>query len=99
MLNIVPSNQFRKDLKLAKSVAERMSDAIQISQQSSSHARRIAELTESQLASINEVRNKIDSISSVVSQTSQTSEESADIARSVSEDVRKMSQIVKDYKK
>ena len=85
--------------KLAKSVAERMSDAIQISQQSSSHARRIAELTESQLASINEVRNKIDSISSVVSQTSQTSEESADIARSVSEDVRKMSQIVKDYKK
>ncbi|MBQ8978297.1 MAG: hypothetical protein IJ080_00875 [Oscillospiraceae bacterium] len=83
--------------ELAQSVADRMSDAIRASEQSSAHAKRIAELTESQLRSINEVRSKIDSISSVVSQTSQTSEESAEIARSVTGEVRRMSQIVKDY--
>ncbi|MBR4223671.1 MAG: hypothetical protein IKR73_02565 [Oscillospiraceae bacterium] len=85
--------------KIAKSVADRMTDAIGASEQSSCHAKHIAELTESQLRSINEVRNKIESISSVVSQTSQTSEESAEIARSVSEEVRSLGQIVRDYKR
>ena len=85
--------------ELAGRVAERMNEAIRISEQSSAHSRRIADITEDQVKSINEIRNKIDSISYVVSQTSQTSEKSAEIARSVSGEVQEMSKIVKEYRK
>lgn len=85
--------------ELAGRVADRMNEAIRISEQSSAHSRRIAELTESQVTSINEVRNKIESISYVVSQTSQTSEKSAEIARSVSGEVQEMAKIVKEYRR
>ena len=78
----------------AHRVAERMEDVISVSQRSSEHSKRIAELTRSQADSIEAVKVKIENISYVVSQTSQTSEESAEIARSVSEEVRRMNRIV-----
>ncbi len=80
---------------LASRVAERMNDVIEISEQATEHSNIISSLTKSQVDSINAVKVKIENISYVVSQTSQTSEESAEIARSVSEEVRRMNDIVK----
>ena len=72
-----------------------MNDVIEISEQSSERSKLIARLTQNQVESINAVKVKVENISYVVSQTSQTSEESAEIARNVSEEVRRMTAVVK----
>ncbi|MBQ4364440.1 MAG: hypothetical protein II782_10615, partial [Oscillospiraceae bacterium] len=81
--------------ELARRVADRMNDVIEISEQSSERSKLIARLTQNQVESINAVKVKVENISYVVSQTSQTSEESAEIARNVSEEVRRMTAVVK----
>ena len=72
-----------------------MNDVIEISEQSSERSKLIARLTQNQVESINAVKVKVENISYVVSQTSQTSEESAEIARNVSEEVRRSTAVVK----
>ena len=81
--------------ELARRVADRMNDVIEISEQSSERSKLIARLTQNQVESINAVKVKVENISYVVSQTSQTSEESAEIARNVSEEVRRMTALVR----
>ena len=71
-----------------------MDSAIQTAEQSSGHSKLITELTKDSVTSVNKVKNKVENISYVVSQTSQTSEESAEISRSVSEEVRKLNEII-----
>ncbi len=78
----------------ARRVADRMDSAIQTAEQSSGHSKLITELTKDSVTSVNKVKNKVENISYVVSQTSQTSEESAEISRSVSEEVRKLNEII-----
>lgn len=84
-----------KGTDYARRVAERMDEVIDISERSKEHSRQIAAFTRSQVDSINAVKVKIENISYVVSQTSQTSEESAEIARSVNDEVRKMNAIIR----
>lgn len=79
---------------LAMNVADRMSDVIAISEESSEHAKFITGLTESQASSASSVKEKMSQISIAVARNSQNAVDSSEIARSVAEEIRRMNDIV-----
>ncbi|MGN1088969.1 MAG: methyl-accepting chemotaxis protein, partial [Huintestinicola sp.] len=88
-----------KGTVLAKNVAGKMSDVIRISKNSADHAALIKKLTENQASSAEVVRTRVEEISNAVAQNSKTSEESAEIARNVTEEVKRMNRIVSEFHK
>ncbi|MBD5146096.1 MAG: hypothetical protein HDT21_09385 [Ruminococcus sp.] len=85
-------------MKIAELTADRMNGVIEYSERSAEHAGIINELTGRQVEAIASLKTKIDQISQVVAQNAQTSVESAEIARSVSEEVGQMEEIVSDFR-
>lgn len=83
---------------LAEGIAAKMGDVILISEESARQSEEIKRLTESQSASAEAVKVKMDQIAEVVAQLSRTSERSADTARSVTDEVKRMNDIVKEYR-
>ena len=79
---------------LAINVADRMSSVITISAESSEHAKLITDLTESQASSAASVKEKMSQISIAVARNSQNAVDSSDIARSVADEIRRMTDIV-----
>ncbi|MDE6031828.1 MAG: hypothetical protein K2G32_09425 [Oscillospiraceae bacterium] len=87
-----------KGRELADKAAEKMGAVIESAEESADHARKMAELSERQTASIERVRGQMTTISNIVSRTLQTAVESGEIAREVSEDAGKMDEIVSAYR-
>lgn len=85
-------------MKIAKATADRMNGVIEYSEKSAKHAGIINELTGRQVDAITSLKDKIEQISQVVAQNVQTSVESSEIARSVSEEVGQMEEIVSDFR-
>lgn len=81
--------------RITKRMANHMSEIMEGAEKSAKHASVITELTGSQVEAIVAVKAKIEQISQVVAMNVQTSVESADIARSVLEEVILMEDIVK----
>lgn len=79
---------------LAMNVADRMSDVIAISAESSEHAKLITNLTESQASSAASVKEKMSQISIAVARNSENAVESSEVARSVADEIRRMNDIV-----
>ena len=71
-----------KDKIVAEGIADKMGDVIRISEDSARQSEEIKRLAESQTASAEAVKIKMDQIAEVVAQISRTSEKSADTARS-----------------
>lgn len=88
----------RRGKEIADTVAERMTAVISTAQESESHARDITVMTEKQNAATAAVKERIEQISSVIAQTTQTSEQSTDIAGEVSENARRMDEVVKSFR-
>lgn len=82
---------------LAEGIADKMGDVIRISEDSARQSEEIKRLAESQTASAEAVKIKMDQITEVVAQISRTSEKSADTARSVTDEVKRMNDIVKEF--
>ncbi|WP_432651692.1 methyl-accepting chemotaxis protein [Huintestinicola sp.] len=82
---------------LAEGIADKMGDVIRISEDSARQSEEIKRLAESQTASAEAVKVKMDQIAEVVAQISRTSERSADTARSVTDEVKRMNDIVKEF--
>ena len=87
-----------KGRELADKAAEKMGAVIESAEESAAHARKMAELSERQAASIMRVRGQMDTISGIVSRTLQTAVESGEIAGEVAEDAGKMDEIVSAYR-
>lgn len=85
-------------MKIAELTADRMNGVIEYSERSAEHAGIINELTGRQVEAIASLKEKIDQISQVVAQNAQTSVESAEIARSVSDEVGRMDTIVSEFR-
>ena len=75
-------------------VADRMTDVIEISRESSEHAKYITALTESQASSAASVKEKMSQISIAVARNSENAVESSEVARSVADEIRRMNDIV-----
>lgn len=84
-----------KGTLLAGNVAKRMDDVIRLSEKSTEQSAAIIRLTESQAGSARSADVKMQKISESTASNLKTAEESAQIAHSVSEQVRKMNMIVK----
>ncbi|MDY3791090.1 MAG: methyl-accepting chemotaxis protein [Oscillospiraceae bacterium] len=82
---------------LAEGIADKMGDVIRISEDSARQSEEIKRLAEGQTASAEAVKIKMDQIAEVVAQISRTSEKSADTARSVTDEVKRMNDIVKEF--
>lgn len=85
-------------MSIANDTAERMNGVIEYSEKSAEHAGIINALTGRQVEAIESLKNKIEQISQVVAQNVQTSVESSEIARSVSEEVGQMDEIVSEFR-
>lgn len=85
-------------MSIANETAERMNGVIEYSEKSAEHAAIINSLTGRQVEAIESLKNKIEQISQVVAQNLQTSVESSEIARSVSEEVGQMEEIVSEFR-
>lgn len=85
-------------MKIAQDTAERMNGVIEYSEKSAEHAGIINELTGRQVEAISSLKEKIEQISQVVAQNVQTSVESSEIARSVSDEVGQMEEIVSEFR-
>lgn len=85
-------------MRIANDTAERMNGVIAYSEKSAEHAAIINELTGRQVEAISSLKTKIEQISQVVAQNVQTSVESSDIARSVSDEVGQMEEIVSEFR-
>lgn len=86
-----------KGTEFANTVASRMKDVLLTAEESAEHADNIRKITEGQAAAAEQVREQMKQISASVAQNSQTSEESAEIARSVTDEVRRMNEIVREF--
>lgn len=82
---------------LAESIADKMGDVIRISEESAKQSEELKRLAEGQTESAEAVKIKMDQIAEVVAQISRTSEKSADTARSVTDEVKRMNAIVKEF--
>ncbi|MGN1303994.1 MAG: methyl-accepting chemotaxis protein [Oscillospiraceae bacterium] len=80
--------------EFAKTAAEHMESIIDASQRSEEHAHRIAELTESQRNSVDDIKTRIAAVSDVITQNTETASESAEIARSVNVEIENMNVLV-----
>ncbi|MGN0599080.1 MAG: methyl-accepting chemotaxis protein [Oscillospiraceae bacterium] len=80
--------------EFAKTAAEHMESIIDASQRSEVHAHRIAELTESQRNSVDDIKTRIAAVSDVITQNTETASESAEIARSVNVEIENMNVLV-----
>ena len=85
-------------MSIATETAERMNGVIEYSEKSAEHAGIINSLTGRQVEAIASLKEKIEQISQVVAQNVQTSVESSEIARSVSEEVGQMEEIVSEFR-
>ncbi|MDE6709353.1 MAG: hypothetical protein K2J76_02555 [Oscillospiraceae bacterium] len=85
-------------MNIANETAERMNGVIEYSEKSAEHAGIINSLTGRQVEAIASLKDKIEQISQVVAQNVQTSVESSEIARSVSEEVGQMDEIVSEFR-
>lgn len=85
-------------MRIANDTAERMNGVIEYSEKSAEHAGIINELTGRQVEAISSLKTKIEQISQVVAQNVQTSVESSEIARSVSDEVGLMEEIVSEFR-
>lgn len=85
-------------MNIANETAERMNGVIEYSEKSAEHAGIINALTGRQVEAIASLKDKIEQISQVVAQNLQTSVESSEIARSVSEEVGQMDEIVSEFR-
>lgn len=85
-------------MRIAKDTAERMNGVIEYSEKSAEHAGIINALTGRQVEAISSLKGKIEQISQVVAQNVQTSVESSEIARSVSDEVGQMEEIVSEFR-
>lgn len=85
-------------MRIAKDTAERMNGVIEYSEKSAEHAGIINALTGRQVEAISSLKEKIEQISQVVAQNVQTSVESSEIARSVSDEVSQMEEIVSEFR-
>lgn len=83
-----------KGTALAGNVDTIMQSVIDISKTSAKHSKKIAELTENQTRSVNSVRERMGEISAAVARSTQTAAECTDTARAVSDEVRRMNEIV-----
>lgn len=82
--------------EFARTAAEHMESIIESSQRSESHARKIAELTEAQRNSVDDIKTRIAAVSDVITQNTETASENTDIARSVNAEIEKMNVLVAD---
>ena len=82
---------------LAESIAGKMGDVISISEESARQSEELKRLAEGQTEFAEAVKVKMDQIAEVVTQISRTSERSADTARSVTDEVKRMNDIVKEF--
>jgi methyl-accepting chemotaxis protein len=80
--------------EFARTAADQMNGIIECSVRSEQHAKKIAELTREQTRSVEDIKTRIAAVSDVISQNTQTASESADIARSVSNEIEKMNVLV-----
>ena len=85
-------------MSIANETAERMNGVIEYSEKSAEHAGIINSLTGRQVEAIASLKDKIEQISQVVAQNVETSVESSEIARSVSEEVGQMDEIVSEFR-
>ena len=85
-------------MSIAKVTAERMNGVIEYSEKSAEHTGIINELTGRQVEAVASLKDKIERIEQVVAQNVQTSVESSEIARSVSDEVGQMEEIVSDFR-
>lgn len=82
--------------EFARTAAEHMESIIECSQRSESHARKIAELTEVQRNSVDDIKTRIAAVSDVITQNTETASENTEIARSVNAEIEKMNVLVAD---
>ncbi len=82
--------------EFARTAAEHMESIIESSQRSESHARKIAELTEAQRNSVDDIKTRIAAVSDVITQNTETASENTEIARSVNAEIEKMNVLVAD---
>ena len=78
----------------AKVAAEQMESIIRYSRMSEEYAKRIEEFTKNQQFSVDDIKTRIASVSEVITDNTTTASESAEIARSVSDEVERMNAIV-----
>jgi len=83
---------------LAEGIAAKMDDVIRISEESAAQSEKLMKLAEGQSSSAEAVRVKMDQINEVVAQLSRTSERSADTAHAVTDEVRRMNDIVREFR-
>ena len=81
---------------LAKTAAEQMNSVIDCSRRSEAHAKEIEKLIHHQQDTINGIKSRMASVSEVITSNTQTAFESAEIARTLSEEVERMNNIVAD---
>ena len=80
--------------KYAKTATDHIGEIAICSRQSEEHAQKIATLAHSQQEDVIEIRERVGAISDIISSNTQTASQSAEMARSLSEDVEQMNRIV-----
>lgn len=86
-----------KGTKLAYNVADKMKGAIEISRESAEYAHRITVIANEQTEYVSAASGKMGNITRVVNQSRKTAEDSAEVARSISDEVIKMNKIVDKF--
>lgn len=80
--------------RYARVAAEQMTVAIECSRESESYAREIDQLTGQQQEAIGLIRQQVSEVSGIVAENSRMAEESAEIAKSLADEVSRMNAIV-----
>lgn len=78
----------------AKATAEQMNEIILSSNKSEQHSREIEKLTKKQQDAVQGLRQRISAVSDIIIENTQTAEESAEISRSVSEEIENMYKLI-----
>jgi len=80
--------------RFARIATQQTHGILECSRQSEVHAKRIAALTREQQNDVLEIRERVSAVSDIISSNTQTASESAEMARSLAEDVEEMNAIV-----
>ncbi len=87
----------RRGKEIADAVAERMTAVISTAEESAEHSRIITGMTEKQNNAAAAAKERMEQISSVITKTTVTSEHSTAIAGEVSDNARKLDEVVRSF--
>ncbi|MBR5230582.1 MAG: hypothetical protein IKW01_06940 [Firmicutes bacterium] len=84
----------QKSTQLVRTASSNIDEILNYSSQSAQHAKKIAALSREQQEDVFEIKERVGAVNSIISSNTQTASESAEMARSLTEDVEQLNAII-----